>query len=182
MIVDVQQAIVNGSGHHRIIYVPQIPTAIGNAVLEPGQLLDDEVVLLTTVVVVVVVEGHGVHADPIVGMGRHQQVGPVEGIVGVNQVNGGQMEGLSVMEIQTPEGGELGGGRAAGESIEGGAIAVSGAVIAEEKGVVAAADGGGLGCAAVADLGAEVLLGERVGGVDVMIAQQTQLGAVGSAV
>lgn len=92
------------------------------------------------------------------------------------------MEGLSVMEIQTPERGEVGCGGAAGESMDGGAIAVSGAVIAEEKGVVAGAGGGGVGCAAVADLGAEVLLGERVGGVDVMIAQQTQLGAVGSAV
>jgi len=136
----------------------------------------------------VVVKGHGVHVHPILGMGRHKQVGPVKGIVGVYQVNGRQWEcvGLFGMEIQTPEGGQVGGGGAARETIDGGSIGVplgvAAAVTAEEEAVVAVAEGSGLGCAAVADLGAEMLLGERVGGVDVVIAQQTKLGAVGSAV
>lgn len=75
-------------------------------------------------------------------------------------------------------------GGTAGEGVDGGAV-VGGeravAVGAEEEVIGEAADGGGVGGAVVADLGAEVLAGEGVGGVDVVVAHQAQLRRVRSA-
>ena len=56
------------------------------------------------------------------------------------------------------------------------------AVVAEDEVVGGAADGDGLGGAVVADLRAHVLLGEGVGGVHVLVAEQAELGRVGLAV
>lgn len=76
-------------------------------------------------------------------------------------------------------------GGTAGEGREGGAV-VGGeravAVGAEDEVIGGAEEGGGEGGAVVADLGAEVLGGEGVGGVNVVVAHQAQLGRVRSAV
>lgn len=56
------------------------------------------------------------------------------------------------------------------------------AVLAEVEFVGGAAVGGRGGAAVVADLGAEVLAGEEVGGVDVAVAEEAELGGVAPAV
>lgn len=97
---------------------------------------------------------------------------------------------LEVKMIETPGGGEVEGGGAAGEGVDGDAIVGMGtggvsigiAIEAEEEVISGAEDGGGLGGAVVAGGRAEVLGGEGVGGVDMAVAEQAELGAVGSAV
>lgn len=96
------------------------------------------------------------------------------------------------MEIETPDGGKLERGGAAGEALDGVAIVGGGeraasmgvpvALLAENEIVGGAADGDGLGRAVVADLGAKVLAGEKVGGVNVLVAEQAELGGVGPTV
>ena len=63
----------------------------------------------------------------------------------------------------------------------GGVVCVGVAVVAEYEVVGGAAHGGGLVPAVVANLGAHVLEGERVGGVHVLVARQAQLSRVGAA-
>lgn len=97
---------------------------------------------------------------------------------------------LGTQQIEAPSGGEVEGGGASGEGVDGGAtvgggggaVGVPVAVLAEEEVVCVAAAGDGLRGAVVADLGAEVFPGEGVGGMDVVVAQQAQFGGVGSAV
>lgn len=62
------------------------------------------------------------------------------------------------------------------------AVGVPIAVGAECEAVGGAASGGGLGAAVVAGEGADVLAGQRVGGVHVAIAQQAEPSGVGGAV
>lgn len=50
------------------------------------------------------------------------------------------------------------------------------AVAAEGEAIGGAADGDGLGAAVVADLGSDVLAGERVSGVDESVAEEAELG------
>jgi len=67
--------------------------------------------------------------------------------------------------------------------VEGGGgvgVSVEVAGVAEEEIVGGAAEGGG-GVAVVANLEAEVLEGEGVGGVDVVVAEEAEFGGVGSA-
>lgn len=63
-----------------------------------------------------------------------------------------------------------------------GSVGIPVAILAEKEVVGSAADGDGLGGAVVADERAEVLAGEGVGGVDVMVAEQAELSRVSSAV
>lgn len=63
-----------------------------------------------------------------------------------------------------------------------GGVCVGIAVLTEDEVVGGAADGDGVGAAVIADLRADVLEGEGVGGVDVLVAKQTELGGVSSAV
>lgn len=56
------------------------------------------------------------------------------------------------------------------------------AVLAEDEVVGGAENGDGLGGAVIAYLRADVLAGEGVGGVDVLVAEQTKLGVIGLAV
>lgn len=91
---------------------------------------------------------------------------------------------LGTQQIEAPSGGEVEGGGASGEGVDGGAtvgggggaVGVPVAVLAEEEVVGVAAAGDGLRGAVVADLGAEVFPGEGVGGMDVVVAQQAQFG------
>lgn len=62
------------------------------------------------------------------------------------------------------------------------AVRIPIALLAEDEAVGGASEGGGLGGAVIADLGAEMLLGEGVGGVHVLVTREAELGAVGAAV
>lgn len=63
-----------------------------------------------------------------------------------------------------------------------GGVCVGIAVLTEDEVVGGAENGDGVGAAVIADLRADVLEGEGVGGVDVLVAKQTELGGVSSAV
>lgn len=146
--------------------------------------------------------GVGAEERRFLRLGGHQQIRPlkvnIKGIVLVDQVVGGETEmegglrGFLGMEIQTPEGGKLGGERAAGETLDGGPVMVvvlrvgvgfPVAVLAEEDVVVSQAPHRRrLRPAELTDLDSQVLLREGVGGVHILVAHQTQPCAVGSAV
>uniref|UniRef100_A0A7C8ZKH5 Secreted protein n=1 Tax=Opuntia streptacantha TaxID=393608 RepID=A0A7C8ZKH5_OPUST len=168
--------------------------------LQLGELLNDLLLLLLLEGVGVGVGVDGIEERRFLRLGGHQQIRPlkikIKGIILVDQVVGGEIEmevgGLLGVEIQTPEGGELGGGRAAGEALDGGPVVVAVvrvgvgfpvAVLAEEEVVVGeTAHRRRLRRAELADLASQVLLREGVGGVHVLIAHQAQLRAVCSAV
>ena len=94
--------------------------------------------------------------------------------------------------MEAPSGGELEGGGTAGEAPHGAAVVGGGdgggcmgvgvAVVAKEEVVGGAAGGDGLATAVFADLGADMLSGEGVGRMDVVVAEQAELGRVSSAV
>lgn len=90
--------------------------------------------------------------------------------------------------METPEGSKLGGRGASGEAFDGdamvrdGGVSVPIAVLAEDEVVGVAADGDRAGGTVIADLRAQVLAREEVSGVDVLIAEQAELGGVSSAI
>lgn len=165
-------------------------------------LIDLLLLLLLEGVGVGVGVGLGAEERRFLRLGGHQQIRPlkvnIKGIVLVDQVVGGETEmegglrGFLGMEIQTPEGGKLGGERAAGETLDGGPVMVvvlrvgvgfPVAVLAEEDVVVSQAPHRRrLRPAELTDLDSQVLLREGVGGVHILVAHQTQPCAVGSAV
>lgn len=193
--------------NHRIICAVVILILILGVripLLQLGELLIDLLLL-------VLLEGLGVGVGVGVGvekrrflrLGGHQQIRPlkvnIKGIVLVDQVVGGETEmeggvrgGFLGGEVQTPEGGQLGGRRAAGEPLDGGpvvavvmcmSVGFPVAVLAEEEVVVSQAPHRRrLRPAELADLASQVLLGEGVGGVHVVVAHQAQPRGVGSAV